>query len=112
MGNKAKLSGNLLQLNAQRVSKKRGSNPPLPPIAKRKATTQNTARPRTSDSGSTTHSGMSAESKDEEFSKYLLSAFVSDVLRFLGLKDTTKLAWPETPYYVELALRYWTILQD
>jgi hypothetical protein len=112
MGNKAKLAGNpfshtykallqVLQHNTERVSKKRGPDPVKAQPAKRRAT-QATARPLSSDSA---HSGTSSESKDEEFSKNLLNAFISDVFDILEAKQQTKLTWPATSYYVELAVR-------
>jgi hypothetical protein len=122
MGNKAKLVGNpfsstylallqVLQHKTERISKKHNSDPARTPPAKRTAKPQDTARPHSSDSFSTAHSGITAESKDEEFSKSLLNAFIGDVFLFLQHKEQTKLTWPKTPYYVELALRYWIILQ-
>jgi hypothetical protein len=113
MGNKAKLIGNpfsstylallqVLQRNTERVSKKRRPDPAQDLPAKRRAQTRATTRPLSSDSAL---SGISAESKDEEFSKCLLNAFVCDVFFFLQCKEHTKLTWPETPYYVELAPR-------
>lgn len=113
MGNKAKLVGNafsstylallqVLQRNTERISKKRGLKPAQEPLTKRRGKTQATARPRSFDS---THSGTSAESKDEEFSKSLLNALIGDVFLFLQSKEQAKLSWPTSPYYVELAPR-------
>ncbi len=127
--NKAKLQGNpfaqtykalmdVLQRNSEKIdSRKRYAKAPLAPLPKRRAQTQQdtpdspTSRPHTSDSFSTAHSGTSSESKDEDFIKGLLNAFLGDVLDVLQWQGT-ELTWPATPHYVELAKRYWTVLQD
>jgi hypothetical protein len=70
------------------------------------------ARPQSFDSSLTVHSGNTAESKDEEFTRSLLNAFVDDVLLVLQCENQTELTWPTTPYYVELMHRYLTSLQD
>jgi hypothetical protein len=122
MGNKRKLRGNpfastyvalfrVLQHNPSRFSNKRGPDSVSTRPAKRMVK-PDAARPQSFDSSSTAHSGNTAESKDEEFTRSLLNAFVDDVLLVLQCENQTELTWPTTPYYVELMHRYLTSLQD
>jgi len=121
MGNKKKLRGNpfsstylallqVLQHNPSRFSLKRSPNLMSTRPAKRMSI-PDAARPRSSDSSSTAHSGHTVESKDEEFTRSLLNAFIQELLFILQCEELTKLTWPATPYYIELTHWYKSTLQ-
>jgi hypothetical protein len=99
----------IMEIDEQRIEarKRRQNEAPIPPSKRR----SNDFNPRhSSGSGSTSSSGGSAESKDEDYSRALLNDFIDDVMDILGWEGT-ELQWPASPYYIVLRKRYHSVLQ-